>query len=225
LNRKLLVEFGLPRKRSLLDALFDTVVVGDVRKARKIAEQIVGRGLSVNTALEKMTEAMNVVDKRYERKEYFVVDVAAAASAMQEAFKVLEPHLQVEPAKVAGKVVIGSLKGNVQGIGKNIVAATLRAAGFQVVDLGVDVSPEAFVDMAVREGSQIIAISILVDETVPFLKDMVALLQKRQLSEKIKIVVGGRAVSEQTLQEYGVHAYAKDAWDCVRKVKSLLSTL
>ena len=214
----------MPRK-SLLDALFDVVVVGDVRKARKIAEQIVGRGLSANTALEKMTEAMNVVDKRYERREYFVVDVAAAASAMQEAFKVLEPHLQVEPAKVAGKVVIGSLKGNVQGIGKNIVAATLRAAGFQVVDLGVDVSPEAFVDTAVKEEAQIIAISILVDETVPFLKDVVALLQKRKLSKKIKIVVGGRAVSEQTLQEYGVHAYAKDAWDCVRKVKSLLSTL
>lgn len=215
----------MPRKRSFLDALFDAVVVGDVQKARKIAEQIVSRGLSANTALEKMTEAMNVVDKRYERKEYFVVDVAAAASAMQEAFKVLEPHLQVEPAKVAGKVVIGSLKGNVQGIGKNIVAATLRAAGFQVVDLGVDVSPEAFVDMAVKEGAQIIAISILVDETVPLLNDVVALLQKRKLSEKIKIVVGGRAVSEQTIQEYGVHAYAKDAWDCVRKVKSLLSTL
>jgi len=214
----------LPRK-SLLDTLFDAVVVGDVRKARKTAEQIAGRGLSANTALEKMTEAMNVVDKRYERREYFVVDVAAAASAMQEAFKVLEPHLQVEPAKVVGKVVIGSLKGNVQGIGKNIVAATLRAAGFQVVDLGVDVSPEAFVDTAVKEEAQIIAISILVDETVPFLKDVVGLLQKRKLSEKIKIVVGGRAVSEQTLQEYGVHAYAKDAWDCVRKVKSLLSTL
>ncbi len=214
----------MPRK-SLLDTLFDAVVVGDVRKARKTAEQIAGRGLSANTALEKMTEAMNVVDKRYERREYFVVDVAAAASAMQEAFKVLEPHLQVEPAKVVGKVVIGSLKGNVQGIGKNIVAATLRAAGFQVVDLGVDVSPEAFVDTAVKEEAQIIAISILVDETVPFLKDVVGLLQKRKLSEKIKIVVGGRAVSEQTLQEYGVHAYAKDAWDCVRKVKSLLSTL
>jgi len=215
----------LPRKRSLLDALFDAVVVGDVRKARKIAEQIVSRGLPANTALERMTEAMNVVDKRYERKEYFVVDVAAAASAMQEAFKVLEPHLQVEPAKVAGKVVIGSLKGNVQGIGKNIVAATLRASGFQVVDLGVDVSPEAFVDTAVQEGAQIIAISILIDETVPVLKDVVDLLQKRKLSEKVKIVVGGRAVSEQTLREYGVHAYAKDAWDCVRKVKNLLSTL
>jgi len=214
----------LPRK-SLLDALFDVVVVGDVRKARKIAEQIVGRSLSANTALEKMTEAMNVVDKRYEGKEYFVVDVAAAASAMQEAFKVLEPHLQVEPAKAVGKVAIGSLKGNVQGIGKNIVAATIRAAGFQVVDLGVDVSPEAFVDIAVKEEAQIIAISILVDETIPFLKDVVDLLQKRKLSEKIKIVVGGRAVSEQTLHEYGVHAYAKDAWDCVKKVKSLLSTM
>lgn len=135
----------------LLDELSNAVVLGDVHKARKIAEKVVNRGISTSAALEKLTEAMQVVDKKYKRKEYSVMDVVAAASAMREAFKVFEPHLRVKPAQVAGKIVIGSLKGNIQEIGKDIVAATLRTAGFQVVDLGVNVPPEGFVDAAIQE--------------------------------------------------------------------------
>jgi len=211
--------------KEILDALYNAVVLGDVRKARKIAEQALDRGVSGDLALEAMTTAMRVVDEKYERKEYFVVDVAAAASAMREAFKVFEPHLQVKPIEFKGKIVIGSLKGNIQSLGKDIVAATLRAAGFQVVDLGADVPPEAFVDAAVREKAQIIAISVTVDETVPFLRDVVDCLQQRKLTGKVKIVIGGPAVSEQTLKEYGIDAYAKDAWDCAKKVRDLFSSL
>jgi len=126
--------------------------------------------------------------------------------------------------KVVGKVIIGSLKGNTQGLGKDIVAATLRAAGFQVVDLGVDISPERFVDAAVREKAKIIAISISVGETVLFLRDVVESLKQRKLRDKIRIVVGGQAVSEQTCKEYEVDAYARDAGDCVKKVRHLLKT-
>ena len=124
--------------------------------------------------------------------------------------------------KVVGKVIIGSLKGNTQGLGKDIVAATLRAAGFQVVDLGVDVSPERFVDAVVREKAKIIGISISVNETVLFLRDVVNNLKQRKLRDKVRIVVGGQAVSEQTCKEYEVDAYARDAWDCVKKVRHLL---
>jgi len=215
----------LDEAKEFLDALFNAVVLGDIRKARKTMEQAVNKGVSADIALERLMEAMLVVDKKYERKEYFVVDVAASASAMREAFKVLEPHLRVEPARVVGRVVIGSLKGNIQGLGKDIVAATLRAAGFEVVDLGVNVQPDAFINTAILEKAQIIAISISVDETVPFLKDVVDCLKQRKLSGKVKIVIGGRAVSEQTCKEYGVDAYAKDAWDCAKKVKDLLSSL
>ena len=211
--------------KEILDALYNAVVLGDARKARKIAEQALDRGVSADLALQTMTTAMRVVDEKYEKKEYFIVDVAAAASAMREAFKVFEPHLQFKPVGVEGKVVIGSLKGNIQSLGKDIVAATLRAAGFQVVDLGADVPPDVFVDAAVREEAQIIAVSVTVDETVPFLRDVVDCLRQRKLSGKIKIVIGGRAVSEQTLKEYGIDAYAKDAWDCVKKVRDLLGFL
>lgn len=124
--------------------------------------------------------------------------------------------------KVAGKVILGSLKGNTQGLGKDIVAATLRAAGFKVVDLGVDVSPERFVDAAVREKAKIIGISISVNETLPFLTDVVNNLKKRKLRDKVGIVIGGQAVSEQTCKDLEVDAYAKDATDCVKKVRRLL---
>ena len=208
--------------KELLEDLRNAVIVGDVRKARRIAEQVINRGLSTNMALQKLIEAMEIVDKKYQRKEYFIVDVAAAASAMREAFRVLEPHLQVEPAGMKGKIVIGSLKGNKQGIGKDIVAATLRAAGFQVKNLGVNVEPEKFVESVLKENAQIIAVSITLDETVQYLGDLMKILEEKGLRDKIKVVIGGRAVSEKTCEEYGIDAYAKDAWDCVKKVKGLL---
>ena len=124
--------------------------------------------------------------------------------------------------KVVGKIVIGSLKGNSQGLGKDIVAAALRAAGFQVVDLGVDVSPERYVDAAVEEKAKVIAISISIGKTVSFLNDVLNHLGQRNLRSKVRIVIGGQAVSEQTCKEYGVDAYAKDAQDCVEKVKRLI---
>jgi 5-methyltetrahydrofolate--homocysteine methyltransferase len=204
--------------KELLEALFNSVLLGQIQRAREIAEQAVRKGLFATAALEKMREAMRVVDERYERKEYFIVDVASAASAMREAIRVLKPaHAH------AGKVLIGSLKGNMQGLGKDIVAATLSAAGFQVLDLGVDVSPERFVDTAITEKAQVIAISISVKETVPFLKDIMNHLQQRELVGKVKTVIGGPAVSEKKREEYGVDAYAKDAWDCAKKIKELLN--
>jgi methanogenic corrinoid protein MtbC1 len=212
----------LSSSEELLDALHKAVVLGDVWKARKMAEQAVNQGLPANGALEELMGAMREVDEKYERKEFFVVDVAAAASAMREAFKVFEPHLQVEATKVKGKVVIGALKGNVQGLGKDIVAAMFRAAGFQVVDIGVDIPPDVFVGTAIHEDAQIIAISVSMKETVPFLKGVVDQLLQKKLRSKVKILIGGPAVSEQTCEEYGVDAYGKDARDGVNKAENLL---
>lgn len=213
----------MDEEEELLVALFNSVLLGKVQRAKEIAEQAVSKGLSASVALEKMRKAMQVVDEKYEKKEYFIVDVASAASAMREAFKVLKPRLEVEPVDAEGKVVIGSLKGNIQGLGKDIVVATLRAAGFQVLDLGVDVSPKRYVDTAIQEEAQIIAISISVEETVPLLKDVVDYLRQRKLVGKVKTVIGGQAVSEKTCKKYGIDTYAKDAWDCVKKVKELLT--
>ncbi len=109
-----------------------------------------------------------------------------------------------------------------QGLGKDIVVATLRANGFQVVDLGIDVQPERFVDAAIREKAKIIAISISVGETVLSLRDVVNNLKQRKLRDDVRIVIGGQAVSEKICGNYEVDAYARDALDCVKKVRRLL---
>lgn len=209
--------------KRIIEELKDAVVVGNVKKAKRIAEQIVKLDIPVNTGVNMLMKAMKIVDQRYERKEYFVVDVASSASAMKEAFKVFEPYIEVEPTLVKGKIIIGSLKGNVQGLGKDIVAATLQSAGFRVINLGVDISPEEFVKAAIREEAQIIAISIAMEETIPYLKDVKTILKQEKLENKIRIVIGGNAVSNDVSEEYELDAYAVDAQECVKKVKALLS--
>ena len=208
--------------QELLDALHKAVVLGDISKAHKMVEQAVTKGLSANDILKELIKAMKEVDEKFERKEFFVIDVAAAASAMRGAFKVLEPSLQIDATKVKGKIVVGALKGNVQGLGKDIVAAMFRAAGFQVVDIGVDVAPNFFVETALHEDAQIIAISISMKETVPFLRDVVDQLRQEKLGNEVKVLIGGPAVSEQTCEKYGVDAYGKDARDGIKKAENLL---
>jgi 5-methyltetrahydrofolate--homocysteine methyltransferase len=209
-------------KKSVLEELYQAVLSGDAEKARRQAEAIVKTELS-NEALEKMKKALAAADAKFMRKEYLSADVAASFDAMQAAFKILEPHLKVKPAGFGAKVVIGTLKGNLQGLGKDIVAAALRSAGFQVVDVGVDVSPEAFVSAIEKEKSQVIAVSVSVVDTLPFLKELVDLLKRKKLRNKVKFIIGGRAVSNTVARKYWIDAYVKDEWDCVKKVTKLLS--
>lgn len=124
-----------------------------------------------------------------------------------------------------GRVVIGSLKGNTYGLGKDIVADALKSAGFEVVDLGVDVLPEAFVDAAAKKKASVIAISISTDETVPYLREVVKILNKKNMRGSVKIVIGGNAASEKTRRDYAIDAYAKDAQDCVKKIEKLLGKI
>jgi dimethylamine corrinoid protein len=157
------------------------------------------------------------------RRKSTAIDVAATTSAVKEGFNLLRPPLKVKVAKMKAKIVIGSLRGNVQGLGKDIVATALKSAGFEVVDLGMDVPPSAFVDTAVREKADVIAVSISTQKTIPFLKEIIEALRRRNLRDNLKIVIGGNAVSEKTREECSVDAYAKDASDCVKKVDALLA--
>ena len=212
------------KKKPILDELYDAVVKGDIEKAQKLADKSLKEEVSANAALEKMKSALKAVDAQFMRKKLFSADVASAFNAMQAAFKVLEPHLKVKPVDMGGKVVIGALKGNIQGLGKDIVAAALKSAGFQVTDLGVDVSPKAFVAAAEKEKAQAIAVSVSVVDTLPFLKELVGILRQKKLFGKVKTVIGGRAVSEEIARKYEIEAYVSDEWDCVRKVRELLSS-
>ena len=209
-------------KTPSLDSLYQAVLTGDTEKARKHAEIIVKEKISPNLALEKMKKALAAADAKFMQKEYVSADVAASFNAMQCALKILEPHLEVKPAGFGGKIVIGTLKGNLHGLGKDIVAAALRSAGFHVVDLGVDVSPEAFITAIEREKAQVAAVSVSVVDTLPFLKELVDLSNQKNLRNKTRFVIGGRAVSNAIAKKYGIDAYVKDEWDCVKQVTKLL---
>ena len=142
--------------------------------------------------------------------------------ALKRSIGLTNSGLRMTP-KTKARIVIGSLKGNIYGLGKDMVAAALESAGFKVTDLGVNVSPEEFVDAAEKQKANIIAISIAESETVPFLRTIPEILRKRHLGDTVKVVIGGSAVSEKTRADYGFDAYAKDALDCVKKVQALLS--
>ena len=211
-------------KASILDELYQAILKGDHEKARKQAYAIIEKRVSSNQALEKMKRALVDADAKFMRKECLSADVAASFNAMQAAFKVIEPHLEVEPKGFRGNIIIGTLKGNLQGLGKDIVAAALRSAGFQVTDLGLDVPPESFVKAVEKEKAHVIAVSVSVVETLPFLEDLVDLLKKRKLRDQVKLIIGGRAVSNATAKKYGIDAYVQDEWECVKKVRELLGS-
>jgi methanogenic corrinoid protein MtbC1 len=210
-------------REPVLDELKDAVVAGDVREAENLAQQVIGEGMRVSEAMDMLMEAMKMVDAKYESKEYFVIDVAAAAAAMRKAFKIFKPYLEVQPSMTRGRIVIGSLKGNIQSIGKDIVAATLQSAGFEVVDLGEDVSPESFVKATVREKAQIIAVSVSMEETIPNLGDLAEILKKEELRNHVRVIIGGNAVSDKVRADYDLDAYAANAQECVEKVEALLT--
>jgi 5-methyltetrahydrofolate--homocysteine methyltransferase len=207
----------------VLEELKAAVVVGNVKKARKLAAQSLQCKIPSGTTLDTLTKAMKTVDERYNRREYFVTEVAQSAAAMREALKILQPYIDVDHAVTKASIVIGSLKGNVQGLGKDIVAASLQAAGFRIVDVGVDVDPGTFVKTAIREEAQIIAVSISMKDTIPYLEDLVGMLESTGLRARIKVLIGGNAVSDRTCKEQGVDAYATDAQDAIVKVETLLA--
>jgi 5-methyltetrahydrofolate--homocysteine methyltransferase len=165
---------------------------------------------------------MNVVGEQFRQREIFLPDVLLSARAMYAGLDVLKPHLASEGVASRGRVVIGTVKGDLHDIGKNLVGIMLKGAGFEVIDLGHDVSPEAFVEAAVREGAPLIGMSALLTTTMTRMKDVVALLRERGLAGKVRTIVGGAPVSADFAREIGADDYACDAATAVDRVVALL---
>ena len=164
---------------------------------------------------------MNIVGEQFRKREIFLPDVLLAARAMYAGLDVLKPLLARDGVPTAGTVVIGSVKGDLHDIGKNLVGIMLKGAGFEVVDLGNDVAPERFVEAAVASGASIIGMSALLTTTMPVMKDVVDLVKSRGLEGKIKVIVGGAPVSERFAREIGADSYGYDAANAVERVRAL----
>lgn len=206
-----------------LKEIAESVRTGDDEKVTERVGQAIEEQIPALEILDKgLIAGMNVVGDQFRVREVFLPDMLLAARAMTAGLEFLRPLLLAEEVPSRGKVVIGSVHGDLHDIGKNLVGIMLKGAGFEVIDLGNDVPPERFVDTAVAEDATIIGMSALLTTSMSVMKDVVELLRERGLTNSVKVIVGGAPLAEQFALEIGADAYAYDATNAVDRVRALL---
>jgi 5-methyltetrahydrofolate--homocysteine methyltransferase len=210
---------------SILSEIAVNLQRGEDDEVARLVRQALADGFNAGTVLhEGLIAGMDVVGEQFREREIFLPDVLLAARAMYAGLTLLKPLLARDGVPTSGTVVIGSVKGDLHDIGKNLVAIMLSGAGFEVVDLGNDVAPERFVDAACDRGASVIGLSALLTTTMPVMKDVVDLVRARGLAGRIKVIVGGAPVSEAWARQIGADAYGYDAASAVERVRALART-
>jgi len=206
-----------------LQEIYERVIAGDAAGVKELVEQAVADGVPPSEIISQyLIPAMTEVGARFERQEFYVPEMLIAARAMQIGLSVLKPLLVEGELETAGRVVMGTVKGDLHDIGKNLVSMMLEGAGFEVSDLGVDVSPERFV-AAVRDGNtDIVGMSALLTTTMLAMTSTIQALVKAGLRDKVKVLVGGAPLTQGYAQRIGADGYAPDAESAVRRAKELL---
>lgn len=205
-----------------LKALSDAIIKGDQNKSVEITRQALAEGMAAKSVLDDgLIAGMEVVGARFKKNEIYIPEVLIAARAMKMAMEVLEPELVKAGVEPIGKLAIGTVQGDLHDIGKNLVAMMLKGAGFEVIDLGVDVGPEKFVEQAKAKGIHLIGMSALLTTTMPGMEKTVAALKNAGLSTKV--IVGGAPVTQDYADKIGADGYAADAASAVDMAKSLVA--
>ena len=208
---------------ALLEELREAVVDGQAKLAvAKVTEGLDG-GIEAGTLLrEGLNAGMAQVGKLYEEGEVFVPEMLVAARAMTAALSVLKPHLVEEGVASSGKVAIGTTQGDLHDIGKNLVAMMLEGSGYEIVDLGVDVPAEKFIE-AIKNGANVVAMSALLTTTMTNMQVTIQAITEAGLRDKVRIIVGGAPITKSYADEIGADGYAQDASSAVRLVKEVLA--
>ncbi|TEU00769.1 MAG: cobalamin-binding protein [Anaerolineales bacterium] len=185
-------------------------------------QNALGEGLSPERILsEAMTAALARVGELFEAGEYFVPEMLISANAMQKGMAVLKPHLVEVGLEPAGKIVIGTVKGDLHDIGKNLVAMLLEGAGFEVVDLGTDIAPERFIEAIEREDADLLGLSALLTTTMENMRLTMQVIQSAGVRELVKVMIGGAPVTDAFAADIGADGYAPDASRAVALAKKL----
>ncbi|MEM2135482.1 MAG: corrinoid protein [Candidatus Jordarchaeaceae archaeon] len=196
----------------ILERLKESVVNLDVEGVKKACQDALAQGIPpIKAITEGMAKGMDIVGQKYEAKEYFLAELVMSGEVMKEGMKILSPHLKDSDVKKLAKAVVGTVKGDLHDIGKNIFATLLMAAGFEVVDLGVNVFPEQFVEAVRNHKPRILGISALLTVTMQELGNVIKELEKANLRNQVKIIVGGAPLTEEYAKKIGADAYAPDA--------------
>lgn len=206
-----------------LNTIYQSVINGDASTVEADIKSALAEGISAETILNKaLIAAMDEVGRRFEEKDFYVPEMLIAALAMQAGLILLKPSLAETGVKSAGKVAIGTVKGDLHDIGKNLVAMMLEGGGFEVNDLGVDVSPEAFIK-AVQDGAQVIGMSALLTTTMDNMKLTIDALKTAGLRDSVKVIVGGAPLTQDYADAIGADAFALDASSVTRTLRQLLN--
>ncbi len=206
-----------------LAGLTESIKKGKRKDAKALTEACINENVAAREILDALLAGMSDVGERFKKNEIFVPEVLIAARAMNTAMELLEPQLVDAGIKPEHKVVIGTVKGDLHDIGKNLVAMMLEGGGYDVIDLEVDVSPEDFVSTASEQDANVIALSALLTTTMPSMKDTVDALVEAGLKDQVKVVIGGAPVTQSYADEIGADGYAPDAASAVDKVAELLA--
>jgi 5-methyltetrahydrofolate--homocysteine methyltransferase len=207
-----------------LQELYNSIIEGDQATAKAKVQQAIDEQIEPAVILNQgMIAAMAEVGRQFEEGEFFVPEMLIAARAMQGGMALLKPHLAKADVQSAGKVVIGTVKGDLHDIGKNLVAMMLEGAGFEIVDVGTDVSPEKFIETIKSTGANILAMSALLTTTMPNMATTVTALKEAGMRENVKVMIGGAPVTEAYAKQIGADAYGADASRAVAVAKALVA--
>ena len=203
--------------------LYEAILTGNARKAEEVTKAALAAGADPSDLLSKyMIPAMDEVGKRFECNEYFVPELLIAARAMKTSLALLTPKLSEAGAKAAGRVVIGTVQGDLHDIGKNLVASMLEGGGFKVVDLGVDVPADKFIEAAKEQDGSIVALSALLTTTMTQMKKVIEALKAAGLREKTKVMIGGAPITQQYADQIGADGYSDNASGAVALARRLV---
>lgn len=203
--------------------LYEAILTGNAKKAEEAAKAALEANVDPGELVqEQMIPAMDEVGRRFECNDYFVPELLIAARAMKTALELITPHLAASGTQPAGRVVIGTVQGDLHDIGKNLVASMLEGGGFEVIDLGVDVPPERFVEAAQEKDNTIVALSALLTTTMTMMKSVIEALRKAGLREKTRIIIGGAPVTQAFADEIGADGYSDNANAAVGLARKLV---
>jgi 5-methyltetrahydrofolate--homocysteine methyltransferase len=207
-----------------LKKLYDSVVSGDAKTTQAITRQALAEGVDpLKLVNEHMVPAMDEVGRRFEANEYFVPELLISARAMKAALELIRPLLTARGDQPVGRVAIGTVKGDLHDIGKNLVASLLEGGGFEVIDLGVNVSPEKFIETVNAKQANIIAMSALLTTTMPSMKTTIDALKQAGVREKVIVLIGGAPITQKYADEIGADGYSENAVGAVALAKKAVA--
>jgi corrinoid protein of di/trimethylamine methyltransferase len=207
---------------SELEKLHEAVIEGDWKAAAAATEAAIAAGVTPLTIVSGcLVPAMDEVGRRFECEEYFVPEMLLSARAMKASMQIVRPLLVATGAQPIGRVVIGTVKGDLHDIGKNLVASMLEGGGFEVIDLGADVAPERFIEAAASKNANLVALSALLTVTMTSMKTTIDAFQTAGLRDKVKIMVGGAPVTQQYADAIGADGYGESAGAAVALARKL----